>query len=304
MNNILRRGIAMAELTRPDGATIHYQVTGSGYPLLALAPGDSASEIGQWAQAAIHPVDAFDDEFMVVTMDQRYAGESRAPLAPFSYQQSLGDQLAVLDAIGAASAHIVGADIGSAHALRLMYEAPARVSAAVLLDPLGRHETNTMDTFYNAFNETIRVARADGLGGVVSAAARNPSFTDNPAAGPWARRLHDDPSFCDALRSLGRENYIALVVDFRDGIWPWNRRYFSVNDVAVARIEVPMLVFSGNDLRHPRGVGQQICAEAVNARNAESDAHGAQAPAALAAMRNFLHENSAVSSGADARPQA
>ena len=46
----------MTELTRPDGTVIHYEVTGSGYPILALAPGDATSGIGQWLGGPIHPV--------------------------------------------------------------------------------------------------------------------------------------------------------------------------------------------------------------------------------------------------------
>ena len=283
----------MAELTRPDGTLIHYEVTGSGYPILALAPGGVASRIDQWQRAAINPVEAFSDEFMVIVMDQRYAGRSRAPLTPFSYEQSLGDQLAVLDTVGATGAHLVAADVGSAHGLRLLYEAPARISAAVLLDPVGLDTTNSMDTFFNMFNETIRTARAEGLDAVVQAAIENPDFCEGSAAGPWAQRLHDDTSFRDTLRSLGRETYIALVVDFRDGIWPWSRRFFSVNDVAVGRNQAPLLVFPGDDPVHPAGVGQTIATDAPQASSSALNARAADTLAAtLESIRRFLRENS------------
>jgi len=281
---------------RPDGAVIHYQVTGEGYPVLALAPGGVSSGIDRWQHEAVRPVEAFRDEFMVISMDQRYAGRSLAPLMPFTYAQALGDQLAVLDAVGAKHAHVVAADIGCAHALRLLYEAPARIASAVLIDPVGVDATNTMDAFYEVFNETIRVARADGLDGVLSAAhnaaLNSASFIDNPAAGPWAERLHSDPAFRDALRSLGRETYIALVVDFRDGVWPWGQRCFSVNDVALERINAPLLVLPGRDLCHPTGLAQTICAEVPNARCLDIDARVEEKlPGTLEAIRGFLQEH-------------
>jgi hypothetical protein len=111
---------------------------------------------------------------------------------------------------------------------------------------------------YALFNETIRIARAEGLEGVIEAAKANPSFADNPAAGPWAQRLHDEPPFRDALRSLGRELYITLVVDFRDGVFPSGRRFFSVNDVAISRIGAPLLVVPGDDALHPTAVGEAL----------------------------------------------
>lgn len=283
----------MAELTRPDGAVIHYQVTGEGYPMLALAPGGVCGQIERWMDEAIHPVEAFGDEFRVIAMDQRYAGQSRAPLTPFSYEQALGDQLAVLDAVGATSAHLIAGDIGCAHALRLLYEAPARIASAVLVEPVGLDETNTLDVFYAVFNETIRIARADGLDGVLAAALENPSFIENPGAGPWAQRLHDDPDFRDTLRSLGRETYIALVVDFRDGVCPWGQRWFSINDLALERIEAPLLALPGNDPAHPPGLAGTIrdqvpnaCCLAVDARSSSNLA------TTLTTVRQFLQDNS------------
>ena len=35
----------MANVMRPDGAELHYQVTGAGVPLLLLAPGGVSSQI-------------------------------------------------------------------------------------------------------------------------------------------------------------------------------------------------------------------------------------------------------------------
>ncbi len=278
----------MTELTRPDGTVIHYEVTGSGYPILALAPGDATSGIGQWLGGPIHPVDTFGSEFRVIVMDQRYAGNSRAPLTPFSYAQALGDQLAVLDTEAIPNAHLFCANIGCSYALRLLYEAPARITAAVLINPVGVDESNTMDTFYNLFRETIRVARADGLSGVVAAAMDNPSFAANPAGGPWAQRLHDEAGFRDTLLSLGRETYIALIVDFRDGIWPWQQTCFSINDVALTRINAPMLVLPGSDALHPPSVARKICADAPNAQCL--DVEGCS-KASLKAIQQFLVEH-------------
>ena len=38
----------MPEITRPDGATIHYEVVGRGYPLLLIAPGGVSSQVAFW----------------------------------------------------------------------------------------------------------------------------------------------------------------------------------------------------------------------------------------------------------------
>ena len=279
----------MPEVICPDGAAIHYEVSGHGYPLLLLAPGGVSSQIEFWQRSAFNPIDVLSDSFTVIGMDQRYAGASRAPLTPFSYARAMHDQLAVLDDLGIRRAHVMGGCIGCTHALRLLDDAPARITAAVLQDPVGIDDTNGMDTFYAMFNETIRTARADGLDAVVAAAEREPAYALNHAAGPWSQRLHDEPAFRRTVRSLGREGYIALVVDFRDGIWPSNPPYFSVNEVAVQRIEHPLLVLPGSDPFHPTGIGRKICEDAVNARCLDVDARADDKLAGtIEKVRDFL----------------
>jgi len=233
----------MPEIIRPDGAVIAYDVAGDGPALLAIAPGGIASCAARWAAHALD-LDALSRDFRVVAMDQRFAGRSRAPLSAFSWETAMEDQLAVLDAVGCASATVVGAGYGCADVLNMAYHAPARLAAGVLLEPLRASEPGDIERCFETFNETMRVARAGGIEAVIDAAERDPDFIANPAAGPWAARLNAQTAFRDTLRSLGRESYIALVVNCRDGFFPWDARYFAVNDVGVSRISRPLLVVS------------------------------------------------------------
>ena len=205
-------------------------------------------------------------------MDQRFEGDSRAPLTPFSYEMMGGDQLAVLNTLGAPSAHLIADSLHCSQALHLIYEASARINSAVLVRPAGLGDANTMDAYLGLFRETIRVARADGLQGVVAAALKNPDFTANPGGGPWARRLFDEPAFRDTLLSIGRETYITLIVDFRDGMFPWDRWLFGINDAALARIHTPIGLVTGDDELYPPDIAGRICTEAPNAQWIDRDA--------------------------------
>jgi pimeloyl-ACP methyl ester carboxylesterase len=199
-----------------------------------------------------------------------------------------GDQLAVLDALDIRKAAVIGADFYCASALKFACDAPARTHATILIEPMGLDDSNTMDIYYGMFNDTIRTARADGLQGVIAAAESSPIFVNNTAAGPWCQRLHDEPGFSAALRSLGREGYISLVVDFRDGVFPWGKRYFSVNELAVARTSVPILIAAGNDELHPAGVAVRLKDNAMNA--SISDATRDSSGELLIEIRQFLHQ--------------
>lgn len=185
----------MPTIARPDGATIYYQVHGQGFPLLLFAPGGVNSQVEFWQRSAINPIAEFSNEFMVIAMDQRNAGRSPAPLAPFSYDLAVADQLAVLDDLGIDRTMVMGGCIGVAYNLRIIKEAPERIVAAVCQDPVGLDHTNSIDVFMAMFQPTLALAREKGVPAVVDAAMENPLFAMNNAAGPFAQRI---------LRPFGR----------------------------------------------------------------------------------------------------
>ncbi|MFD8413173.1 alpha/beta fold hydrolase [Streptomyces sp. NPDC059650] len=256
----------MPTIERADGALIHYETHGSGFPVLLLAPGGANSLAESWESNFYDPVREFAAGFRVITADQRHTGGSTGPLAPFSYAEAAADQLAVLDELGMEAAHVVAVGSGAALALRLAYEAPERVASLVVQAPVGRDTTNTLGTFFGPFDEAMRLARAESLEGVIEAAARDGLFDRNPGAGPFAQRLHDDDAFRDEVRALRRERYVAALVRFRDGVWPDGTPYFSVPQDWPATCTAPLLVLPGGDAQHPEGVAKLLAAEAPRAQ--------------------------------------
>lgn len=126
-----------------DGASIYYEETGSGFPLLLLAPGGLNSAIDFWARQPLDPAAAFADEFRVITMDQRNAGSSKGPLdTKDSWSMYAADQLAVLDAVGAEQALVIGCCIGCSFIFKLTEVQPNRIVAGILMQPIGHDETN------------------------------------------------------------------------------------------------------------------------------------------------------------------
>lgn len=127
----------MASFER-DGVEIHYDVRGSGTPLLAVAPGGMRSAADLWANAPFNPRGEFKDLCQVVTMDQRNAGASTGPIAPeHGWQTYLDDQLALMDHLGFDRFLYIGMCIGGSYGLGLAGRVPERVLGAVLLQPIG-----------------------------------------------------------------------------------------------------------------------------------------------------------------------
>ena len=142
------------------------------------------------------------------------------------------------------------------------------------------------------FDETMRLARAEGMDAVVRATEANPLFVANNAAGPFAQRIHDDPAFREEVRRMTVESYVALIVRFRDGIWPANPPFFTVSAEWMARCPAPLLVLPGSDPFHPTGIARLICRTAPRARCLDVDCRSPEKlRETIAAIRAFLREH-------------
>jgi pimeloyl-ACP methyl ester carboxylesterase len=126
-----------------DGVSIYYEVHGEGFPLLLFAPGGVRSSIPIWSRAAYNPIRELSSTYRVIALDQRNAGQSRAPVrASDGWHVYTQDHLALLDHLKVERTHLLGNCIGPSFALALIASAPERVTSAVLQQPIGATEEN------------------------------------------------------------------------------------------------------------------------------------------------------------------
>lgn len=109
------------------GVSIHYTSQGQGSPVLFLM-GLGVGGIGWQPQ-----VEALRGRHRCITFDNRGVGASDSPPGPYTTAQMAKDALAVLDAAGETSAHVVGISLGGMIAQRLALAAPERVRSLSLL---------------------------------------------------------------------------------------------------------------------------------------------------------------------------
>lgn len=117
------------------GTRIHYEVTGraDGEPLL-LIQGLGADRRG-WAFQRF----ALARRFRLYLVDNRGAGGSDKPHGPYDLEEMAEEALAVLDAEGVRSAHVLGASMGGVLAQILAVRHPERVRSLVLACTASRH---------------------------------------------------------------------------------------------------------------------------------------------------------------------
>lgn len=134
-----------------DGATIHYQVTGQGFPVLLIAPGGMHSAFNKWNLMPWNPLASLVDDFQVIAMDQRNAGQSSAPISGSDgWHTYTADQLALMDHLEIERFAVAGMCIGGPYITGLCMAAPGRVAATVMLQPIGLDENH--QAFYEMFD--------------------------------------------------------------------------------------------------------------------------------------------------------
>jgi pimeloyl-ACP methyl ester carboxylesterase len=130
---------------------IHYEETGSGFPLLLIAGGGLNSTIAGLRRGdPFNPIAEFKDEYRCIAADLRNAnaGQSTGPLEiDRPWDSFADDQLGVMDHLGIDKFMVMGFCIGGPFVWNLLKRAPNRIVAAVLAQPSGSRP-EMRDLFY------------------------------------------------------------------------------------------------------------------------------------------------------------
>lgn len=104
----------------------YYEIRGRGAPLV-LIPGAGSTLVG----FARH-VPVFARRHRVVAYDLRGTGRSEAPDVPYTMETLADDLAGLLDALGIAAAHLLGASMGGMVAMHCALRHPAKVKSLIL----------------------------------------------------------------------------------------------------------------------------------------------------------------------------
>ena len=136
-----------------DGATISYEAEGISDGAHVLLINSIASTRELWARQ----MPALTGAYRIIRYDARGHGFSSAPPGEYTIDQLGRDALAILDDVGAPSAHVCGISLGGLTAQWLGIHAPDRVRSLILANTGAR--IGTLDSW----NERMALVRAKGM---------------------------------------------------------------------------------------------------------------------------------------------
>ncbi|MGW4825304.1 alpha/beta fold hydrolase [Streptomyces sp. NPDC004227] len=235
-----------------DGITTHYEVTGSGPPLLMFSPGGFDSSLESWRTVGVYQrlrlLDHLSREYTCVTFDRRESGRSGGRLERISWADYVRQGAGLLDHLGIERAHLMGGCVGCSTAAALAVARPERVLSMVLYSPAGGVKYRMKQ--YDRFRRHVVYAEEHGLEQVVSLARDSDAgFTKDPRVGPWAQVIRGDAGFADAYARTDLDRYRMTVTGMA-------RLLFDRDTVPgpepedLLRLDVPALIVPGQDTSH------------------------------------------------------
>jgi 3-oxoadipate enol-lactonase len=235
----------MPFVSATDGARIHYEVTGkNGKTPVLMIQGLGASK-NAWNLQRI----AMATRFRCISFDNRGAGRSDKPTEPFTLEQMADDAIAVLDAAGIETAHVVGASMGGVISQIVAVKYPHRVRSLTLVCTACRNHPWRQDLLQT----WAKTAEEKGMIEVGKEAAQ---WVMSPRS---FRRLVPAFTWMGPLAALRpRHSFVSQIHAILD----------TGEDLVdqLSTITAPTMVIVGNqDILTPRGDSEEIAERIPNA---------------------------------------
>ena len=235
----------MPFVSATDGTRIHYEVTGRvGKTPVLMIQGLGASK-NAWNLQRI----AMATRFRIISFDNRGAGRSDKPTEPFTLEQMADDAIAVLDAAGIETAHVVGASMGGVISQIVAVKHPQRVRSLTLVCTACRNHPWRQELLQS----WAKTAEEKGMIEVGKEAAQ---WVMSPRS---FRRLVPAFTWMGPLAALRpRHSFVSqihAILDTREDL---------VDQLST--ITAPTMVIVGNqDILTPRGDSEEIAERIPNA---------------------------------------
>jgi len=235
-----------------DGIKTHYQVLGSGPPLLMYSPGGFNATVDAWRGQGVYAKVKFLEhlpaKYTCIIFDRRECGRSSGRVERITWTDYVAQGKGLLDHLGIERAHLMGGCMGVSCAAAFASMYPESVQSLVLFWPIGgpKYRVFTQARFATHF----AYAAENGLSAVVDLVQKHAtSFSGDARAGPWASLIGTDSSFRDTYLKQDLESYKLIVTAIA-------REMFGPDSVPgpepedLMRLDVPGLVIPGRDLFH------------------------------------------------------
>jgi pimeloyl-ACP methyl ester carboxylesterase len=244
-----------------NGIRLYYEEHGEGTPILGIH-GSGSSSIVLWA-GAVEPLSRLG---RLILFDRRGCNRSERP-EPFlrsTREEEADDAAALIDALDAAPAVVIGRSYGGDIALELARRHPQDVRALVLLEPGLLHLDPEAKRWEDDLNARLRAAAPERVGETLIEAAVGPGGWETLPAEAQAVFADNGPAILAEIEGLNAD----------------------LDDEALAAIQQPTLLVSAAESPEPlRRVAARLASLLPNVEEARVEGGHLIDPAGPAVVR-------------------
>ncbi len=223
----------MAFATTDDGVQLYYEEHGEGTPLLFVH--EFAGDHRSWDAQVRH----FSRRYRCIVYGARGYPPSAVPNDPEAYSQlrAVGDAVAVLDAVGADTAHVIGNSMGGFTTLHLGLRHPERVTALVV-GGCGYGAHPDKEPNFREESEAIAVAfETEGSAGVAEWYGVGPARVQYQGKDPRGHAEH--------VQVLAEHDALGAALTMR-GVQKSRPSLYGLR-AELSGLDVPVLIVAGDE---------------------------------------------------------
>jgi len=223
----------VAFATTDDGVQLYYEEHGEGTPLLFVH--EFAGDHRSWDAQLRH----FSRRYRCIVYGARGYPPSAVPNDPEAYSQlrAVGDAVAVLDAVGADTAHVIGNSMGGFTTLHLGLRHPERVTALVV-GGCGYGAHPDKEPNFREESEAIAVAfETEGSAGVAEWYGVGPARVQYQGKDPRGHAEH--------VQVLAEHDALGAALTMR-GVQKSRPSLYGLR-AELSGLDVPVLIVAGDE---------------------------------------------------------
>lgn len=223
----------MPYVTTDDDVRLYYEEYGQGDTIVFIH--EFAGDHRSWYPQVRH----FSRRYRVLIYDARGYPPSDVPTDPSVYGQyrAVDDALAVMDAVGAQHAHVVGNSMGGFTALHLGRLHPDRITAVVSSGCGYGARPDTIERFQSECETIARAFETEGSESMSTWYGVGPARVQYQAKDPFGHAEH--------VRVLAEHDPVGAALTMR-GVQKSRPSLYALKD-ELAAMDVPVLIIAGDE---------------------------------------------------------
>jgi len=243
-----------------DGITTHYEVSGSGPPLLLFSPGGFNATLENWSSFGIYQrlqlLEHLRAHYTCIAFDRRESGRSGGRVERITWPDYATQGRGLLDELGIERARLLGGCIGCSCLAAFATESPERVERMVLYSPAGGPRYRL--TQRARFAAHLEFVEEHGLAAVVELAAQSEkTFAQEPRLGPWVNAIRTDAAFAQDYAARDSDAYRALVGEMGERLFDRDT-VPGADPERLLQLELTALVVPGRDESHATSAARYL----------------------------------------------